>query len=112
MNITKRHQLVLGCAFFALMLGHFCVNAYSAWLNLMASPRSSDGLTARLSPDGRAQIVSVDQNGPATELREGDEVLSINGLTLRDNPEILSYNQHVAPGTSYMIVVRRQGQSL
>jgi serine phosphatase RsbU (regulator of sigma subunit) len=112
MNITKRHRLVLGCVFFALMFGHFGVNAYSAWLNLMASPRSSDGLTARLSPDGRAQIVSVDQNGPATELRVGDEVLSINGQTLRDNPEILSYNQGVAPGTSYTIVVRRKGQSL
>jgi serine phosphatase RsbU (regulator of sigma subunit) len=112
MNITKRHRLVLGGVFFALMLGHFGVNAYSAWMDLMARAKSSDGWTARLSPDGRAQIVSVDKDGPATALRVGDEVLSINGLSLRDNPEILSYNQSVAPGTSYTIVVRRQGQSL
>src|SRR5262249_42949971 len=61
---------------------------------------------------GRAQIVGVDQDGPATTLRVGDEFISINGLTLRDDPEILSYNQRVAPGTRYTIVVRRQGQSL
>ena len=112
MNITKRHRLVLGGVFFALMFGHFGANAYSAWLDLMARARSSDGWTARLAPDGRAQIVNVDKDGPATALRVGDEVLSINGLTLRDNPEILSYNQRVAPGTSYIIVVRRQDQSL
>src|SRR5262245_56018650 len=112
MSITKPQRLVLGCVFFALMLGHFGVNAYLAWLNLMARPGSSDGWTARLARDGRAQIVGVDQDGPATALRVGDEFISINGLTLRDDPEILSYNQRVAPGTRYTIVVRRQGQSL
>ncbi|HEY9433933.1 MAG TPA: hypothetical protein VI260_20935, partial [Blastocatellia bacterium] len=112
MSITKPQRLVLGCVFYAFMFGHFGVNAYLAWLNLMARPRSSDGWTARLSPDGRAQIVGVDQDGPATALREGDEFISINGLTLRDHPEILSYNQHVAPGTRYTMFVRRQGQSL
>ena len=50
MNITKRHRLILGCVFFALMFGHFGVNAYSAWMDLMARARSSDGWTARLSP--------------------------------------------------------------
>jgi serine phosphatase RsbU (regulator of sigma subunit) len=112
MNITKRQRLVLGCVFFALMFGQFGVNAYSAWLNLMARPASSDGWTARMLQDGRAEIFSVDQNGPATALQAGDEFVSINGLTLRDDPEILSYNQRVAPGTSYKIVVRRQEQSL
>jgi serine phosphatase RsbU (regulator of sigma subunit) len=112
MSITKPQRLVLGCVFFALMFGHFGVNAYSAWLNLVARPASSDGWTARLSPDGRARIVSVDKDGPATALQAGDEIVSINDLTPQDNPEILSYNEHVAPDTSYTIVVRRQGQSL
>src|SRR5262245_59754631 len=112
MNITKRQRLVLGCVFFALMFGHFGVNAYLAWLNLMARPASSDGWTARLSPDGRAQIVGVNQDGPAAALRAGDEIISINGLTPQDDPEILNYNQRVAPGTRYTIVVRRQEKSL
>ena len=112
MSITKPQRLVLGCVLYALMFGHFGVTAYLAWVNLMARPTSSDGWTARLSPGGRAQIVGVDKDGPATALLVGDEFISINGLTLRDDPEILSYNQHVAPGTRYTMVVRRQGQSL
>src|SRR5262245_15185005 len=109
MSITKPQRLVLGCVFFALMFGHWGVTAY--W-DLTRFSRSYDGWTARLAPDGRARIVGVDQDGPATALRAGDEFISINGLTLRDDPEILSYNQRVAPGARYTIVVRRQGQSL
>ena len=108
--MTVRRRRWLGAFFFALMFGHFSVNAYLAWLDLIMRPTSSDGWTARLAPDGRAKIVSVDEDGPATALQVGDEFISINGLTLRDNPEILSYNQRVAPGTRYTIVVRRQGQ--
>jgi phosphoserine phosphatase RsbU/P len=107
MNITKRQRLVLGCVFFALMFGHSGVNAYTA-LRLLSG--SYDGWTAPLSPDGMARIVSVDPNGPAAELRPGDEFVSINGMTLQDDPKILNYNRRVPSGTSYTIVVRRQGQ--
>src|SRR5262245_14779948 len=110
--MTVRRRRWLGAFFFALMFTHFSVSAYSTWMNLARLPASSDGWTARTSADGRAQIVSVDQDGPATALRVGDDLISINGLTLRDDPEILSYNQRAAPGTRYMMVVRRQGQSL
>jgi hypothetical protein len=108
--MTVRRRKWLGVFFFALMFGHFSVNAYSAWLNLAALPASSDGWTASLLPDGQAQIDSVDQDGPATALQIGDELISINGTPLRDNPKIRSYNQTVPPGTSYTILVRRQGQ--
>jgi sigma-B regulation protein RsbU (phosphoserine phosphatase) len=94
------------------MFGHFGVNAYSTLAELALLPGSSDGWTASLLPDGRAQIDSVDQNGPATALQVEDELISINGVTLRDDPKIRSYNQTVPPGTSYTIFVRRQGQSL
>src|SRR5262245_65612349 len=101
MSITKPQRLVLGCVFFALMFGHFGVNAYSAWLNLMARPASSDGWTARALPDDRAEIFSVDQNGQEKALQVGDEFVSINGLTLRDEPGIISYNERVELGTRY-----------
>src|SRR5262245_19637494 len=107
MSITKPQRLVLGCVFFALMFGQFGVNAYTA-LTLFRG--SYDGWTAPLSADGMARIISVDQNGPATELRLGDEFVSINGMTLRDDPKILNYNHRVPPGTRYTMVVRRQGQ--
>jgi serine phosphatase RsbU (regulator of sigma subunit) len=107
MNITKRQRLVLGGVFFALMFGQFGVNAYSA---LTRFSGSYDGWTANSLPDGRGQIVSVDQNGPATALQVGDEFISINGLTIRDDPDIRNYNRRVPPGASYTMVVRRSGE--
>src|SRR5262245_54154814 len=102
--MTMRRRRWLGAFFFALMFWHFGVNAYSAWLNLTQLPRSSDGWTARLLPDGRAQIAGVDEDGPATALQVGDDLISINGLTLQDDPGIRDYNQHAPPGVPYTIV--------
>jgi serine phosphatase RsbU (regulator of sigma subunit) len=68
------------------------------------------GWTANSPPDGRSKIVSVDQNGPATALQVGDEFISINGLTTRDDPDIRNYNRRVPPGASYTMVVRRSGE--
>lgn len=108
--MTVRQRWWLGAVFFALMFGHTGVIAYSAWQNWTALIGSSDGWGARLLPDGRAEIATVDQKGPATVLQPGDEFISINGLTLKDDPQIRSYNQRVPPGTLYTMVVRRQGQ--
>jgi sigma-B regulation protein RsbU (phosphoserine phosphatase) len=110
--MTTRRRRWLGVFFFALMFGHMGVNAYATLMDVIDRPSSSDGWTARKLPDGRAQIVSVDNDGPATALQVGDEVVSINGRTLADDPKILSYNERVAPGASYTIAVRREGQSL
>ncbi|MGH9855450.1 MAG: hypothetical protein ACREBD_36910, partial [Blastocatellia bacterium] len=110
--MTIRQRRLLGALFFALMFGHLGVNVYSVWRGLLQLTGSSDGWVARLLPDGRAEIASVDPGGPATVLRPGDEFVSLNGLTLRDDPRIRSNNQHVPPGTHYKIVVRRQGRVL
>jgi len=110
--MTVRQRQWLGAVFFALMFGHFCVNAYSSWLSLTRLGGSYDGWGARLLPDGRAEIATVDQNGPAAALRPGDEFISINGLRLKDDPDIRNYNRRVPPGTRYTMVVRRQGQLL
>src|SRR5215475_13328409 len=107
MSVTKRQRIVLGCVFFALMFVQLGVNAYSF---LTQFGGSYDGWTAGGPRGGPAQIIRVDQSGPATALQVGDEVVSINGLTLQDDPKILSFNQRVLPGTSYTVVVRRQGR--
>src|SRR5262245_11845956 len=107
MSVTKRQRIVLGCVFFALMFVQLGVNAYSF---LTQFGGSYDGWTAGGPRGGPVRIIRVDQSGPATALQVGDEVVSINGLTLQDDPKILSFNQRVPPGTSYTVVVRRQGR--
>jgi len=108
--MTVRQRQWLGAIFFALMFVHFGVNTYNGWLALTELRGSSDGWGASVRPDGRAEIVIVNSNGPATVLRPGDEFVSINGLTPKDDPGITSYNRRVPPGTRYTMVVRRQGQ--
>src|SRR5262249_55417640 len=93
--------------FFALMLAQVGVNAYTA---LAQFNGSYDGWTGSQTRDGRPRITSVDQNGPAKALQVGDEFVSINGLTLQDDPDIWNYNRRVRPGTSYTMAVRRQGR--
>src|SRR5262249_39716241 len=100
--MTMQRRMWLGGFFFALMLTQVGVNAYSA---LAQFNGSYDGWTA-----GQAQITSVDQNGPGNALRVGDEFVSINGLTLQDDPDIRNYNRRVRPGTIYTMAVRRQGK--
>src|SRR5262245_8539913 len=107
MSVTKRQRIVLGCVFFALMFVQLGVNAYSF---LTQFGGSYDGWTAGGPRGGPVRIIRLDQTGPATALQVGDEVVSINGLTLQDDPKILFFNQRVAPGTSYAVVVRRQGR--
>ncbi len=109
--MTLRRRQWVGVFIFALMFGHLGVNAYSAWLKLERLSGSYDGWTARLQ-DGRAEIVATDANGPATALQPGDEFVSLNGVTLRDDRNILNYGLRVPRGTEYAMVVRRQGQLL
>lgn len=107
MTLRQRHWL--GVFFFVLMLGHLGVNAYSAWARLERLGGSYDGWTARLQEE-RAEIVATDPKGPATVLQPGDEFVSINGVTLRDDRNILNYSHRVPRGTGYLMTVRRQGQ--
>jgi serine phosphatase RsbU (regulator of sigma subunit) len=107
--MTIRQRRWLGAIFFALMFGNLVVSVNS---NLSRFSGSYDGWVAPPLPDGRAEIVNVDQGGPSTELRLGDEFVSLNGLTLRDDPQILNNSRRVPPGTRYKMVVRRQGRLL
>jgi sigma-B regulation protein RsbU (phosphoserine phosphatase) len=109
--MTIRQRRWLGSIFFALMFGNLCVSVYSVWLNdLSLVTGSYDGWTAERLTNGRVEFVSVDEDGPATELRVGDEFVSLNGLTLQDDPHILNNSRRIPPGAHYKMVVRRQGQ--
>src|SRR5262249_60850270 len=111
--MTIRQRRWLGLIFFALMFGNLCVSVYSLWRNNLSLVTGSyDGWTAKLLTNERVEIVSVDKDGPATELRAGDEVVSLNGLTLQDDPHILNNSRRIPPGAHTKMVVRRQGQLL
>jgi len=110
--MTIRQRQWLGAIFFVLMFGHFGVNVYSTWLNVARLSGSYDGWSARRQQDGRAVIVSADPFGPAAALQPGDEFVSINGITLKADADILNFNRRVPSGTHYMMVIRRQGQPL
>ncbi|HMY76661.1 MAG TPA: hypothetical protein PLQ88_32880, partial [Blastocatellia bacterium] len=110
--MSLRQRQWLGAIIFVLMFGHFGVNAYFILVKLEQLGRSSDGWAARVRADGKAEITEVTRGGPATVLREGDELVSINGVSPKDNPELLTISRHVSPGTPYTIAVRRQGQLL
>ena len=75
--MTAQRRRWLGAFFFALMFGHLGVNTYSAWLNLATLPASSDGWTASLSPDGRAQIVRRTARGWAVNRTARDVVAAV-----------------------------------
>ncbi|HEY6403738.1 MAG TPA: SpoIIE family protein phosphatase, partial [Blastocatellia bacterium] len=109
--MTIRWRRRLGAIFFALMFVNLLVSVRSAWPDLSLLKGSYDGWTA-VKVDGRMEIISVDQSGPAAELRIGDEFVSINDLTLDDDSQIINNAWRLTPGSHYRMVVRRQGQLL
>ncbi len=111
--MSLRQRQWVGAMIFVLMFGNFGVGAYSTWLSLSRLGNGSyDGWSSRLQSDGRLLIVSVDAGGPASALRRGDELVSINGLTRREDVDIANFNRRVPPGTRYLMLIRRQGQLL
>ncbi|MFN8001551.1 MAG: SpoIIE family protein phosphatase [Acidobacteriota bacterium] len=109
--MTVRQRWWLGTIFFALMFGHAAVAGYSIRLNWQMLTGSSDGWVANLLPDGRSELATVDSRGPAAGLLQpGDEFISINGVTLKDDPDIRRFNRRVPPGTEYVMTVRRKGE--
>ncbi|MDX2032953.1 MAG: SpoIIE family protein phosphatase [Blastocatellia bacterium] len=105
--MTNRLRLLLGGAFLALMLFNVVGNVY-AWF--LPFPGSADDWGGGTDGVGRVMITRVKPAGAAAELRVGDEVLAVNGVNYRDDPQVLNYSDTVPPGTRYRITVRRDGQ--
>lgn len=107
--MKKNWRLIIGSFVFAVLLTHWVGNT---WLGFR-QPGSYDGWSGSRTAGRVAVITSVDANGPATALRIGDEILSINSIPVNDdNPQILNFNQTVPPGTRYPMLIRRAGQQL
>ncbi|MGE0886406.1 MAG: SpoIIE family protein phosphatase [Blastocatellales bacterium] len=103
--MTNKIRPVSGAAFFTLMFAHLVLLFFAPYFG------SYDGWTARMQRES-AEITSVDEKGPATDLRRGDEIVAINGIKPKDYPQILNLSRRIRSGTSYTMTVRRQGQLL
>ena len=105
--MIKRIRFMLVIGFFALMLVYCLVGLY---LDL-ANPGSSDGWRAS-GTHGEFYIIEVEPQGPSKELRLRDRVLAINGVSLSDNPRLISYSYGTPPGTTYTMTVQRGDEKL
>src|SRR5262245_61286359 len=102
--MNKRIRFILIIAFFGVMLTYCWTGVYLA----LVRPGSSDGY--QIGEEFR--VISVDPQGPAKELKAGDQVIAINGVRLRDNLRLMGFSNRVPPGTHYTIIVQRAGQEL
>ncbi|MGE0129813.1 MAG: SpoIIE family protein phosphatase [Blastocatellales bacterium] len=108
--MSKRVRILLGGVALALMLANYGINVYS---KLLPARGSYDGWTGRRAIKGGvavAVITSVDPNGPAKDLRIGDEIIALNGIKVSDDSAILNNNRRVPPGTPYTLTIRQNGR--
>ena len=103
--MANKLRLLFGTLFFVLM---FVQLAAVAVLPLMGS---YDGWSSRFV-SGRPAIISVDRNGPATDLQVGDVILAINGINPQKQFSILNLNRTISAGTAYTMTILRNQQQL
>lgn len=107
--MKNKRRFILGSVFFALLFFYFGVRVYFVFFHI----GSYDGWAGeQRGVDKPAFITRIDPQGPATLLRPGDEFLTINGITLRQDPSIMDFAGRVPPGTNYTMTVRRAGQEV
>jgi hypothetical protein len=62
-----------------------------------AQKGSCDGWSGTWDGRGNPRVTVVDSDGSAAWLQVGDEIIEINGVTIRRDPRILDYNRKVPP---------------
>jgi hypothetical protein len=103
--MNKRRRLIFVGLFYALMSLYAGVSAYQTF----AVARSYPGWQAVMQGDA-VRINYVMPNGPASDLRYGDEIAAINGQPINSISQLPRTVLRAAPGSPYSIVVRRDGQ--
>jgi sigma-B regulation protein RsbU (phosphoserine phosphatase) len=106
--MTRRLQFVLVGLFFALLFVYSGASIYNTFTAV--GPTSDMGWVAEPLA-GRVIIVRVRPEGPAAALREGDEIVAIDGQALRNRNQILDIERSY-PGRTYTLTVGRDGQTL
>ncbi|HKY06113.1 MAG TPA: hypothetical protein VJQ56_14555, partial [Blastocatellia bacterium] len=106
--MTRRSQIVLCGLFFGLLLVYSGTFFYRTVAQL--TMQSDPGWLA-YQVEGRVVISQVSQLSQGFPLRPFDEVLAINGQTIRSASQIIEAFQSIEPGEYYSILVGRNGQS-
>jgi serine phosphatase RsbU (regulator of sigma subunit) len=107
----KRIRPYMVGLFFALMFLYIAVNAY----RVINVAKHYDGWEATTTAN-HAVVTTVDPNGPAAGvLREGDEIVAVNGLGLQGEGlggALTRAYSMIEPGGAYALSIRRAGQAV
>ena len=106
-----RVRFVLIGLFFALAFVGVCSAAYLELTSRMYFHPDDYGFGVRQQV-GRLVIGPINPSGPAATLQTGDEVVSLDGENIRYQTDLITAFRRHQPGSSYSIVVRRNGQLL
>jgi sigma-B regulation protein RsbU (phosphoserine phosphatase) len=104
--MTRRLLFTLGVISFAFFFAYAGVNTYRS---ITLGPRSDPGWAAERRA-GRIVILQATPDGPASQLKPGDEVVALNGRPVIEPRQLNGWVQRSEPGTSYTLTVRREGQ--
>lgn len=104
--MSKRARIFLGGILLALMSAYFVAYVYST---VLPKKGSYSGFHATWDGKGEPRIDGVDRAVMAADIQVGDELISIDGVKIRDDPSALIDDQR-APGTRITFTVRRAGQ--
>jgi sigma-B regulation protein RsbU (phosphoserine phosphatase) len=102
--MRRRLQFTLGAIFFAFLLiygGKRFYNSYS-----LLGMESSPGWSVRQA-GSQVRIFRVQNVEPPSPVREGDEVLAVNGQRINSAPDVPKIFHHIEPGSSFTAVIRR-----
>jgi phosphoserine phosphatase RsbU/P len=108
--MPRTHESAVPRPLLVLLFALLLANAgLSAWGNLRLYRTSG---SPGFLPAGKGNVVTVGQvrpQGPAGELRVGDEILALEGHGLRGQEDVWSFFLHRPPGP-YHVTVRRDGR--
>ncbi len=101
-----RLRLTVVGFFFALMFIYVGANSYFgiSYLNAASDPGWQIGL------DGRLQTYSSLSSAYVTPLRDGDEIVALDGQEFKYSRQYFKTFARIPPGSSYIITVRRDRQ--
>ncbi|MCI0662524.1 MAG: hypothetical protein L0220_15755, partial [Acidobacteria bacterium] len=106
--MKRRLRLIWGSLFFAVMFVDMGASFYSYWLK--ESSTSRRGWEA-MEINGKPVIYKVDSDATKSELRTGDEIVSLKGPPSAAFPLLYQEECDVPAGTSYTLVIRREGEN-
>lgn len=98
-----RLRLTLVGLFFALMFVHVGVNSYFSALYF--STASDPGW--QIYPDGRIQTYTNLSGAQVAPLRDGDQIVALDGRAFEDGRQYFETFKRIPPGSPYTIIIRR-----